>query len=259
MIKYFPCKLFLATALATPLIGSTPPARADDVVTLSAAAVRPALVELPALFEKTTGHRLKLSFGNATAIENKVRAGEPADVVILPMPQLHSLATQMGLGMVARTPFGLVRLGIAAKADAGKPAVTTVDEFKEALLGASSFGMPDPADGSTSSTYLVKMMEELGISAQMTPKTKLFADGTKALEAVAKGEIALTIAPVTSICAVLGVVLVAPLPERLQLKTAYFAAITGDAIDSEAAHRLMTLLFSDEVAEILMKKCIDVP
>src|SRR5262249_50913434 len=145
------------------------------------------------------------------------------------------------------------------KADASKPSVATVDEFKEALLAASSFGMPNPADGSTSSTYLVKMMEELGISAQMKAKTKLFSDGTKALEAVAKGEIALTIAPATPICTVPGVALVGSLPERLQLKTAYFAAITGGAIDSEAAHRLMTLLFSDEVAEILMKKCIDVP
>src|SRR5205814_2075910 len=242
---------FLSAALAAGFIGSMASAWADDLVVLSAAAVRPALLEVPALFAKATGHRVILGFGNATAIESKVKAGERADLIILPMPQLHSLAMQSGLGMVARIPFGLVRLGIAAKADAGTPSVTTAAEFKERLLAASSFGMPDPADGSTSSVYLVKMMEQLGISTEMSSKTKLFPDGTKALEAVAKGEIALTIAPVTSICAVRGDVLVAPLPEQFQLKTAYFAALTNDAADSEAGHQLMTMLFSDEVADIL--------
>jgi len=233
-------------------------AQAEDLVILSAAAVRPALLEVPALFAKATGHRVKVSFGNATAIENKIRAGEQADLLILPMPQLHGLAMQGGLGMVHRSPFGLVRLGIAAKAPAAKPSVTTAAEFKELLLSASSFGMPDPADGSTSSVYLVKLMEQLEIATRMSPKTKLFPDGTKALEAVAKGEIELTIAPVTSICTVPGVTLVAPLPEQYQLKTAYFAAITSDATDSEAAHQLMTMLFSDDFAEIMKQKCIDV-
>jgi molybdate transport system substrate-binding protein len=258
MIKNRIHKCLLSAAVSAIFIAEMSDTRADDLVILSAAAVRPALVEVPALFAKATGHRVKLSFGNATAVETKVKAGEPADLLILPMAQLHSLAMQSGLGMVARAPFGLVRLGIAVKANATKPSVTTAAEFKEMLLSASSFGMPDPADGSTSSTYLVKLMEQLEIAPQMTAKTKLFPDGTKALEAVAKGDIVLTIAPVTSICTVPGVALVAPLPEQYQLKTAYFAALTNDAADSEAANQLMTLLFSDDFAEIMKQKCIDV-
>src|SRR4051794_8506747 len=107
-------KCLLPAGLAASLIVSVTSAQADDLVILSAAAVRPALLEVPALFAKATGHRVKASFGNATAIENKIRAGEQADLLILPMPQLHGLAMQGGLGMVHRSPFGLVRLGIAA-------------------------------------------------------------------------------------------------------------------------------------------------
>ena len=81
----------------------------------------------------------------------------------------------------------------------------------------------------------------------------------KALEAVAKGEIALTIAPVTSICTVPGVALVSPLPEQQQLKTAYYAALTAQSADSEPARNLINMLFSDEVAVLLQKKCIDLP
>jgi molybdate transport system substrate-binding protein len=119
--------------------------------------------------------------------------------------------------------------------------------------------MPDPADGSTSSTYLVKLMNELGIADAMRPKIKLFPDGTKALEAIAKGEIALTVAPITSIRVVGGVNLIGPLPEELQLKTVYAAALATKAAGSAAANSLMTTLFSSEVATVLSQKGIDRP
>ena len=75
--------------IALSLLAS--PAVADDLVILSAAAVRPALIQLPAMVEKATGHRVTVSFGNATAISKKVIDGDRVDVVILPPPQLKAL------------------------------------------------------------------------------------------------------------------------------------------------------------------------
>jgi len=232
-------------------------AKADELTILSAAAVRPALIEVPSLYAKASGHRVTVSFGNATAIQNKVAAGDLVHVVILPPAQLDPLARQ-GLLSEGR-PLGVVRLGVAARAGGTQPAVASPDEFKRTLLAAPSFGMPDPADGSTSSTYLVKLMNELGIAEAMRPKIKLFPDGTKALEAVARAEIALTVAPITSIHVVAGVQLVGPLPEALQLKTVYVAALTAKSAGAEAAKGLMTMLFSPEVAALLKQKGIDQP
>ena len=251
-IKHLTVAGFVALA-----ISAAPTAKADELTILSAAAVRPALIEVPPLYAKASGHRVTVSFGNATAIQNKVAAGDPVDVVILPPAQLDPLVRQ-GL-LNAGRPFGVVRLGVAARAGGTQSAVASPDEFKRALLAAPSFGMPDPADGSTSSTYLVKLMNELGIADAMRPKIKLFPDGTKALEAVAKGEIALTVAPVTSIHVVAGVQLVGPLPEALQLKTVYAAALTAKSAGAEAAKGLMTMLFSPEVAALLKQKGIDQP
>src|SRR5262249_33172947 len=128
-------KYLLSAALFGALAGPMTSARADDLVILSAAAVRPGLLEVPALFSKATGHRVKMSFGNAPAIENKILAGAPADIVILPQEQLRSLAYQgSALGMVASSAFGIVRLGVAAKADTVKPPLATSADLKEALL-----------------------------------------------------------------------------------------------------------------------------
>jgi molybdate transport system substrate-binding protein len=247
----------IVAAVAAAMLATATGAYADDLTILSAAAVRPALVEVPALYAKASGHRVAVSFGNATAIQGKVIAGDPVDIVILPPTQLDRLVRQ-GLVGAARA-FGVVRLGVAGRAGGPQPPVATPDEFKRALLAATSFGMPDPADGSTSSTYLVKLMNELGVADAMRPKIRLFPDGTKALEAIARGEIALTVAPITSIRVVGGVELIGPLPEQLQLKTVYAAALATKAASSAAANGLMTTLFSSEVASVLSEKGIDRP
>ena len=247
----------IVAGVAAVMLATATGVHADDLTILSAAAVRPALIEVPPIYAKASGHRVTVSFGNATAIQSKVTAGEAVDIVILPPAQLDPLVRQSFVG--AARPFGVVRLGVAGRAGGPQPPIATPDEFKRALLAAASFGMPDPADGSTSSTYLVKLMNELGIADAMRPKIKLFPDGTKALEAIAKGEIALTVAPITSIRVVGGVNLIGPLPEELQLKTVYAAALATKAAGSAAANSLMTTLFSSEMATVLSEKGIDRP
>jgi molybdate transport system substrate-binding protein len=250
--------LLAATAATwSPFAATT--AHADDLAILSAAAVRPALIELPALFEKATGHRVTVSFGNATAINTKVVDGERVDVVILPPRQLTALIGHGHLSGDGRADLGVVRLGVAVRAGSATPPVGTADEFKQAMLAAASFGMPDPADGSTSSQHLVKMLAQLGIADAMRPKIRHFKDGTQALHALAKGEIALTIAPMTSIRVVPGVALAGPLPDALQSTTVYAAALSRKSAASGPAKALLATLTSPAFAAILRDKGIDRP
>ncbi len=125
------------------------------------------------------------------------------------------------------------------------------------MLAAPSFGMPDPADGSTSSQHMVKVLAQLGITDAMKPKTRLFADGTLALQAVAKGELALTVAPMTSIRVVPGVALAGPLPDAMQSTTVYAAALSRKSAASEPAKALMAMLTSPAFAAVLRDKGID--
>ena len=247
-----------AIAIALTLLASA--GAADDLVILSAAAVRPALVQLPAMVEKATGHRVTVSFGNATAISKKVTDGERVDVVILPPQQLKALIADGHLSADGRANLGIVRLGVAVRAGSAAPAGRAPStNFKQAMLAAASFGMPDPADGSTSSQHMVKMLAQLGIADAMRPKTRHFKDGTQALHAVAKGELALTIAPMTSIRVVPGVALAGPLPDALQSTTVYAAALSQKSAASEPAKALMAMLTSPAFAAVLRDKGIDPP
>ena len=94
---------------------TAPAAQADDLAILSAAAVRPALVQLPPLFAKAGGHRVTIAFGNATAISTKVVDGERVDIVILPPQQLKALIGHGHLSADGRADLGVVRLGVEPK------------------------------------------------------------------------------------------------------------------------------------------------
>ena len=249
----------LHAAVAGLALIATCNAQADDVVVLSAAAVRPALTQLPAMVEKAGGSRVVMSFGNAAAIHTMVVDGKRADIVILPPRQLTALIGHSHLSADGRADLGIVRLGVAVRAGSKAPAVKTVDQFKRAMLAAASFGMPDPADGSTSSQHMVKVLNELGIADAMKPKIRHFKDGTEALHALAKGEIALTIAPMTSIRVVDGVALAGPLPEALQSLTVYAAAMSPKSAASAPVKAVMAMLTSPAFAAVLREKGIDPP
>ena len=247
----------LLAAIAGLSLVAAHAAKADDLVVLSAAAVRPALVQLPAMVEKSTGHRVSVSFGNAAAISKKVADGERVDLVILPPQQLKALVSHGHLSADGRADLGVVRLGLAVHAGSTTPPAGTQNEFRQAMLAASSFAMPDPADGSTSSQHMVKVLAQLGITDAMSPKIRHFADGTLALHAVARGEIALTVAPMTSIRVVPGVALAGPLPEALQSSTVYTAALSRKSAASEPAKALLAMLTSPAFAVVLRDKGID--
>ncbi len=243
------CGLLLAVTQAV--------ARADDLVILSAAAVRPALIQLPAMFEKANGQRVAVSFGNATAVNAKVVDGERVDIVILPPQQLAALIDHGHLTADGRADLGVVRLGVAIRAGVTAPPLGTPDDFKQAMLAAPSFGMPDPSDGSTSSQHLVKILAQLGIADAMRPKIRHFKDGTQALNALANGEIALTIAPMTSIRVVADVTLAGPLPDTLQSTTVYAAALARKSAQSAPAKALLAMLAAPAFAAVLRERGID--
>ena len=82
---------------------------------------------------------------------------------------------------------------------------------------------------------------------------------TQALHALAKGEIALTIAPMTSIRVVPGVALAGLLPDALQSTTVYAVALSHTSATSEPAKALLVTLTSPAFATVLRDKGIDPP
>ncbi|TMG81613.1 MAG: ABC transporter substrate-binding protein, partial [Betaproteobacteria bacterium] len=136
---------------------------------------------------------------------------------------------------LARTP-----LGVAVRAGAAKPDVSTVEAFKQVMLKANAVAVPS----STSGIFLIKdVFPRLGIADRVNVKAT--ARGTGALAMVASGEADIAVMPVSEIVHAPGVDYAGALAEEIQLNQVFAAAVVAGAKEMEAAKRLIGFLASE--------------
>lgn len=202
---------------------------------------------LPA-FEKNTGMtvttRAGASQGDApTVIGNQLRRGVAADVVIMSREGLDELIAE-GL-IIAQSVVDLASTptGVAVRAGAALPDITTVEAFKQTLLRATSVAFP----ASTTGFYLVKkLFPRLGIAEALAPKSS-----TKGAAAVASGEVEIAIRPTSELLNVAGIHYVGPIPEALQFISVFSAAIVAGSQRIDAAQQLIDFLASEQTTHAI--------
>lgn len=129
--------------------------------------------------------------------------------------------------------LGTVRIGVAARAGAPRPDVSSVDAFRAALLAAQTIAYTNPAAGGTAGSYFAGVIDRLGIAEAIAGKRRLAADGLDVMRKVTAGEAELGITQASEILLVDKTTFVGPLPEALQLLTTY-AAWVPDGADPAA-------------------------
>lgn len=203
---------------------TAPAAHASDIHVLSAGAVQEAEKALAADFEKQTGNRVTFVFGTVGAIQDRLKAGERGDVLVLSAQAIDAMAAAHQLVGNGGTPLAKVGIGVAVREGAPKPDISTPDAFKAALLKARSIVYADPAKGASSGIQFTRILNLLGVAEQIKPKAVL-QPGGYVVEVVAKGEAELGVHNISEILPVKGVVLVGPLPPALQSYTTYAAGV----------------------------------
>ena len=248
-----------AILFATTLLAFSAGARADELVALSAAAVKAPLEAARGLAEAATGNTLRASYGTAGAIRDKVTAGQPADIVVLPPARLDELVQGGLLLPDGRAPLGVVRLGVAVRGGAARPPIATEADIRAALLAAPSIGLADPASGATTGLYFAKLLKQMGLDQTLAARIKLYPDGTAAMEALARGEVAVAAGQISEIKSVAGVDLVGPLPDTMQLRTVYAAGVAKGSRAPDAARAMVAFLTSAKAAPAFAAAGFDPP
>ena len=229
-------------------------ANAVEVKLLSAAVMKPALTELSGEFERTTGHKLRISYDSAGEVRNRIQGGEIADVAIIQKPSVEALAQQGKV--VAGTVVMLARSGVAVAVPAGrpKPDISSVDALKRSLLAAKSVAYPDANLGHASGIHFRGVMDRLDITKEVDAKAKLMK-GTVA-EFAAQDSADIVISQPMEILATPGYDLVGWLPQELQNRERFTwaAGIPATATSVEAGRALIQFLSSPTAAAIMKKR-----
>ena len=223
----------LAMALATSL-------QAAELKVIAGGSMTALLNELAPPFEKTTGHKLSIHFDSTPNIVARVNAGTPFDVVVVPVDVFKDAAARARFAPGPTVDIARVGYGIAFRAGAPKPDVSTPDALKKTLLAAASIAsVPASAAGA----YVTKVFERLGIAEEMKAKTKAQAGPPQIAPAVAKGEAELGVF-LTNVLIGPGVELAGAFPAELQQELVFTSAIAADTKEGDAAKAFIDYLKS---------------
>jgi molybdate transport system substrate-binding protein len=116
-------------------------ANADEIRVLSGGGPQIALRALIPEFESATGHRVNPTFAHVSVIQQKLAAGEKADLILLPVPLIA--ATEKSLALRSEGRIALARVGIAVIMRKGKtlPDISTLTPSARccSMLARSNF------------------------------------------------------------------------------------------------------------------------
>ena len=111
---------------------------------------------------------------------------------------------------------------------------------KKALVNAKSVAFADPASGATSGQYLAELVEKLGISAELKPKTRLVTVNVG--EVVQRGEAEVGLQPIPLLMEVQGIDIVGPLPGEVQRLSHFTGAVMSGTQHAAAAQAFLDFL-----------------
>ena len=217
---------------------------------LSAGAVKPGLTKVIDAFRHDTGCAAEVSFATAPAILEKINASETVDIVVAPQNALDQLAKAGRIPAADRVTLGRIGVGVMVRAGASLPRITSVDEFRDSLLGAESIVYNQASTG----IYLETLFDRLGIGAEVRAKSTRYPDFAAVLEHVSKGtghEIGLGATTVIIENSHKGVAFAGPLPAAIQNYTAYAAAIVSNGGAGEIARQFVSYLSSAQAKSLL--------
>jgi molybdate transport system substrate-binding protein len=246
---------FVPTILATALtLVMSQLAEATELKVISGGAFKQVLTALAAQYEKESGNTLAITYQTVGQHVALIRDGkEDFDVAVLTPEAIDALAKEGKIVPGTRADIAKTGVGVVVKKGAPLPDIATVEAFKQTLLAAKSVAYIDPKAGGSSGIYVAKLLEQLGIAAQVNAKAVLVQGGAVA-DHIADGEAEIGIHQISEILPVAGTTLVGPLPAAIQNFTVYSAGVGAAAQNSEAARALVKFLSGPHALPIIEAK-----
>ena len=206
----------------------------SDITVFSGGAPKEVFALLTPAFERQSGAKVVFVYEVISALQQKIVAGEKADVLVMPVPVLDGYAKDGKVRADARATFGTVGVSVVVKEGAPAPDISTKEKFREAMLAARSV-VHAPPGKTPSGTHMGKVMEQLGITDQMAKKVvhKPALDG--GVQLVAAGQADIGIYPASEVAGVPGLSVVGALPAGIDLTIVYGGAAMAGGQDTAAA------------------------
>lgn len=224
-------------------------ATAAEITVLCSTAMKEVMLELIPAFERTSGHKIAISYETSNGILEKIKGGASADLVILTAEAIDDLTRRGNVTTGSRVDLARSGVGVAVRSGAPKPDIGSVRAFKTSLLAAKSIAYTKIG---ASGVYFAGVLERLGIAEQVKSKTVLVTSSVG--EVVARGEAEIGVHQISELLPVAGIEIVGPLPGDLQKITVFSAGLYATAKEPEAAKAFVRFLSAEAAIPVIRKK-----
>jgi molybdate transport system substrate-binding protein len=242
-------RIAATTAVLGVMIGSTT-VNAAEIVVLSTIASKEALIELIPIFERTSGHKVNITYGAGSEMGNRIRAGATGDLLIAPEEFTDPLIKDGKIVAGSRVEFARSGSGVAVRAGAPKPDISSSEKFRDALLAARTVSFSQGASG----LLFMSALDSLGIAEQIKAKAVMPQPGELVGAVVARGAAEIGVQQFSELLPVTGIDIVGPLPGNLQRMIVYGVSVLPGTTQPEAAKAFVNFLRSETAAPIIKKK-----
>jgi len=239
----------LAAVLGLGLLAFAQIAGADEIKVMASGAVKETYIGLVPQFENLTGHNVVTIWAGTADMVKRLKGGETVDLVIVGSNSLDELINLGKIEPGSRVDFVKSGVGVAVRAGARKPNISSGDAVKQALLSASSIGYSSGPSG----VYLDGLFQRMGIAEQLKSKLKQPPSGGSVGEMVARGEVEVGFQQVSELIHVSGIDFLGPLPPDIQQITVFSTGIHTGAMKPDAAKALVRFLTSPSAAMVIKK------
>jgi molybdate transport system substrate-binding protein len=236
-------KLIMAAALIGSL-GSDGTASAAEITVLASSGSRTIVKILAEEFEKKTGDKVVV-VAEPSAM--------PADLIAVGSDQFEPLVKSGRVVAGSFKDYARAGNGVAVKAGAPKPDISTPEAFKRAMLEAKSIGHTNNGTG----PFNTKLFQKLGIYDRIKDKIQII-EGHPVGAAVAAGDVEIGIQQASVIKVAPGTDFLGPLPAELMEYSGYGIGVLTIAKDPETARKFIGFMTSADAAPIIRNAAMDV-
>jgi len=233
-------------------------ASAQDIDVMSSGGFSPAYKLLAPQFEKASGAHLNTVWGPSMgttpgAIPVRLAHGERADVVIMARSELDGLAKRGDVVEGSQVDLAYSRIGLAVRAGAKVPNISSVEALRRTLLQARSIAYSDSASG----VYVVsELFKRLGIEKEMASKSHQIPAEPVGL-VVARGDADIGFQQMSELQPIAGITVVGPIPEEVQKVTVFSAGIVAKGKGQEGGRALIRYLASPARCSAIKQSALD--
>jgi molybdate transport system substrate-binding protein len=222
---------------------------AAEIKVMASAAIQEAYLELVPEFERSSGHKVVTLWVPTVEIMSRLKEGEIVDLAIMSAASVDELIKLGKIVPGSRIDIATSGIGVAVRAGATKPDISSAEAFERTLLAAKSIVYSFGPSG----VYLAGLFERMGIADKLKPKLRQ-VKGEPTGAVVARGEAEIGFQQVCELLPVPGIDFLGPLPANVQKITAFSAGLHVAAKEPDAAKALVRFMTAPAAVPVLRKK-----